>query len=74
LDLEEQVLAVAVPTTAANHRADVAVDGFDFPEQGLDVAVGQDAIEVATEELGDLVKGREPLPAQAPAPRRSRST
>lgn len=57
---EEQVLVVAVPPTAANHRPNVAVDRFHLAEGDLDVAVGEDAVEVATEELGDLVKGREP--------------
>src|SRR5712692_7712405 len=59
---------VAVPTTAAKHRPDVPVDRLHLPEGDLDVAIGEDAVEVTTEELGDLVKGREPLPAQRPHP------
>ncbi len=55
---------VAITTTATDHRADVAVDGFDLSERDLDVAVGQDAVEVTTEKLGDLGEGREPLPPQ----------
>jgi hypothetical protein len=54
------VVAIAPPPP--EHRADVAVDGFDLAERHLDVAVGQDAVEVTTEQLGDLVGGRQPLP------------
>lgn len=61
---------VAVPAPAADHRPDVAVDGFHLAERDLDVAVREDAVEVATEQLGDLVEGREPLPAQGANPRR----
>ena len=59
---------VAISTAAAQHRPDVAVDRFHLAERDLDVAIGEDAFEVTTEELGDLVKGREPLPAQRPHP------
>ena len=63
LNFEEQILMIAVAPTAAKHRPDVAVDGFDLAERHLDVAGGEDALEVTTEELGDLEKSRESLPA-----------
>ena len=47
---------IAVAPTATEHRADVAVYGLDLAERDLDVAVGQDAVEVPTQELGDLVE------------------
>ena len=59
---------IAVAPTATEHRPDVAVDGLDFAERDLDVAVGQDAVEVPAQELGDLVEGRQPLPAQGANP------
>jgi hypothetical protein len=68
---------VTLTTAAADHRADVAVDGLHLAERDRDTTVGEDAVEVTAEELGDLVEGREPLPAQRPdpggqeAPRRS---
>ena len=59
---------IAVASTATEHRPAVAVDGFDFAERDLDVAVGQDAVQVTAQELGDLVEGRQPLPAQRADP------
>ena len=61
---------IAVATPAPEHRPDVAVDGFHLAERHLDVAVREDAGEVATEQLGDLVEGRQPLPPQGADPRR----
>ena len=55
---------IAVATPAAEHRPDVSVDRFHFAERHLHVAVGEDAVEVPTQELGDLVEGRQPLPTQ----------
>ena len=46
---------IAVASTAPEHRSDVAVDCFHLAEGDLDVAVGQDAVEMATQQLGDLV-------------------
>jgi hypothetical protein len=34
------------------------------------MAVGEDAVEVAEQELGDLAEGRQPLPPERPQPRR----
>src|SRR5712692_6682471 len=59
---------VAIPTAAAKHRPDVAVDRFNLAERHLDVTVGQDAVEVTTEQLGDLVESRQPLPPQGTDP------
>ena len=55
---------IAVTPTAPEHRPDVAVDGLHLAERDLDVAVGQDAFEMATQQLGDLVEGGQALPAQ----------
>ena len=63
------MIAIAAP--AAEERADVAVDRLDFPEGKLDVAVRENAVEMAAEELGgDLIEGRQTLPAQRAHPRR----
>ena len=60
------MIAVAAP--AAEHGSDVAVDGFHLAERDLDVAVGEDAVEVATQQLGDPVEGGQALPAQGANP------
>ena len=59
---------IAVAPTATEHRSDVSVDRLDHAERDLEVAVGQDAVEVPTQELGDLVEGQQPLPAQRADP------
>ena len=51
---------IAVAPTATKHCPDVVVDGLDLAERDLDVAVGQDAVEVLTQELDDLIEGRQP--------------
>src|SRR5207249_7371653 len=68
LDLEEQVLEIAVASTAPEHGADVAVDGFDGSEGNLLVAVVEEAVEMPGEEPTELLEGRQPLPPQGPEP------
>jgi hypothetical protein len=65
LDLKDQVLVILVPATSADEAAQVAVDGFDDTEWDLLLAVGEEGLEVLEECEGDLLEGREPLPAQA---------
>lgn len=67
--LEKQVLMVAIPAPPTKHRPDVTVDGLHLAERDLDVTVGEDAVEMATEKLGHLVESRESVPAQRPNPR-----
>lgn len=69
MNFEEQVLVIAIAPPATERRPDVAVDGLHLAERNLDVAIGEDAVKVTTEEVGDLSEGREPLPAQRPHPR-----
>jgi hypothetical protein len=61
-----------IPVAAAptQHRADIAVDRLDLSERDLLVAVGQDPVEVAQQELGDLAERRQPLPSERAQPRR----
>src|SRR2546427_7992424 len=68
LDLEEQVLVIAVPPAASQHRPDVAVDRLDLPEGDRLVAVADDAVQVAGEQLAELLEGRQALPAQGLEP------
>ena len=55
---------VPVAAALAEHETDVPIDGFDRPEGDLLVAVSEDAVEMPGEELGDLLEGGQPLPAQ----------
>ena len=59
---------VAITTAATKHRTDVSVDGLHYSERDFDVTVGEHAVEVTAEELGDLVERWEALPAQRPNP------
>ena len=60
---------IPVATSPAEHRADVAVDGLDGAERDLFPAVGEDAVEMPAQELGDRVERRQPLPAEGAQPR-----
>jgi hypothetical protein len=55
---------IAIPTASAQHGPNVPVDGLDLAERGLGVAVGEEPVEMAAQELGDLVEGGQTLPAQ----------
>src|SRR3972149_1579429 len=63
LDFEEEVFVVPVAPAPTQHRADVAVDRFDFPEGDLLVAVVQDAVQMARQHSAELLGGRPPPPA-----------
>ena len=67
---EEQVLVISVAAPAAEHRSDIAVDGLDLAEGDLLVTVGEDAVEMPEEELGDLLECRQALPLERAQPRR----
>ncbi len=56
MDLEEQVLVIAVPPAASQHRPDVAVDRLDLPEGDRLVAVADDAVQVAGEQVAELLE------------------
>ena len=60
---------IAVAPAAAEHGANVTVDGLDGAEGNLLVAVVEDAVEVPGEEPTQLLEGRQALPAQGPEPR-----
>lgn len=69
LDLEEQVFVVPITSSPPQHRADVAVDRLNLAEGHLLMAIGEDAVQVPDEQLGQLPKGWQPLPAERPQPR-----
>ena len=54
------MITVAAPPP--QHRPDVAVDGFGFPEENLLVAVVQDADQMLHHQAGELLEGRHALP------------
>ena len=58
------IAVVPVPT---EDRADVPVDGLDIAEGDLHVAVGEDPVQMAQEQLRQLLEGREGA-RRAPAP------
>src|SRR3990172_832141 len=68
LDFEEEVFVVPVAPAPTQHRTDVAVDRFDFPEGDLLVAVVQDAVQMARQHPAELLEGRQPLPAESEEP------
>lgn len=51
LDFEDEVLMVTVTSSATNHSPDVSVDGLDHAEGKFVVAVAEDPLEMALEEL-----------------------
>ncbi len=65
-----------IPIAAAppQHRPDVAVDGLDFPDGDLLMAVVEDAVEMADEQEPELLKGGQPLPAEGEKPVRQEAT
>src|SRR5262245_45774115 len=67
-DFEQQVPVIAVAAAAPQHRPDVAVDRFDFSEGDFLVAVVQDASQMSQQQGAELLKGRQPLPAQGEKP------
>ena len=52
---------IPVASAPTKHGPDVRVDGFHDAKGDLHVAIGQDAIQVGQDELGELLEGREPL-------------
>src|SRR3989442_56950 len=70
LDLEQEVLVISIPTAAPEHGADVAVDGLDRAERDLLMAVGEDAVEMPQQELGDLAERWQALPPEGAEPGR----
>jgi hypothetical protein len=59
---------IAVAPAPPQHRVDVAVDRFDFPERHLLVVLVQDAGQMAHQERGKLLECRQPLPAEHEEP------
>lgn len=55
---------VPTPPAAPQHRPDVAVDRLDLAEGDRFVAVADEAVQVAGEQLAELLEGRQALPAQ----------
>ncbi len=61
---------IPVASASAEHGAEVAADGLDHPEGNLLVAVAQDSVQVAREQLPPLLEGGQPLSAQSLEPGR----
>ncbi len=59
---------IPVAPPAPQHRPDVAVDRFDFPEGDLLVAVVQDTVQRLHQQPGELLDGAQPLPLQNEEP------
>ncbi len=57
-------MVIPVSPAPSRHRPDVPVDRLDFAERDLLVALVENALEVAREQLAELAEGRQPLPTQ----------
>jgi hypothetical protein len=60
------VIPVAPPPS--EHRPDIAVDGFDFPEGTLLVTIVQDAGQMSHQQGAELLGRRQALPAESKQP------
>ena len=59
---------IPVTPAPAQHGTDVPVDGLDYPEGDLHVAVGQDPVQMAQEQRGERLEGGQPLPPEREEP------
>jgi len=68
LQLEQQERLIAHSPRSAQDRLDRRVDGFDDTESDGMIAVGGDAVEVAHEQIAQLLHLGQPLPAHGLEP------